>query len=181
MFEIEQKFHLPNRSKFEARLQSLRAECIGVENHSDTYYNHPCRDFAETKEALRIRRIDGVPHITYKGAKYPGDVKARRELEWQLAPGDGDGAQTEELLVLLGFRRVAEVKKRRQVFKPSGIPQMTIVIDDVENLGQFAEVERVIQDAADIENARHEVLRYAEQLGLQDPEPRSYLRILLER
>jgi len=180
MFEIEQKFHLRERMELESRLQSLMVECIGVENHSDTYYNHPCRDFAETQEALRVRRINGVPSITYKGTKLPGDVKARRELEWPLGPGDVDGAQTEELLTLLGFRRVAEVKKRRHVYKPSDSKRLTIVIDEVERLGSFAEIERVILDVADLESVRQEILEYADQLGLQDVEPRSYLRMLLE-
>ena len=50
-----------------------------MQEHVDTYYNHPSRDFAETREALRIRRVDGVPMVTYKGTKLPGEVKARRE------------------------------------------------------------------------------------------------------
>ncbi len=28
---------------------------IRKEYHEDTYYQHPCRDFSETDEALRIR------------------------------------------------------------------------------------------------------------------------------
>lgn len=179
-FEVEQKFYVDQRPQLESRLAELGAVAGPRQSHSDTYYNHPCRDFAETMEALRIRRIDGVPHLTYKGAKLPGEVKARRELEWSLAPGDLDGSRTEELWQMLGFRPVATVSKTRQTYALSGdLSVFSVVIDEVDRLGTFAEVELVVQQKAEVDLARRRVIELAGTLGLQRAESRSYLRMFL--
>ena len=35
----------------------------------DEYFSHPCRDFAATDEAFRVRRAGDDWFVTYKGAK----------------------------------------------------------------------------------------------------------------
>ena len=184
MFEVEQKFHIEDLEKLENRLAVFFADGIAVEQdvqvHRDTYYNHPCRDFASTHEALRVRRCNDVPMVTYKGTKLPGKIKARRELEWRLDPGDHDGSQTEELFVLLGFRRVAEVVKTRRSFLfERDLSGFTVTIDDVQSVGLFAEIELVVDDLNEIEPARDRIGQFAQRLGLHRDEPRSYLRMLL--
>lgn len=188
MLEIEQKFAVDDAAALHRRLIEAEAVEQGPpQRHSDAYYNHPCRDFAQTSEALRVRRVDGVPLVTYKGAKLPGAIKARQELEWRLDPGDPDGGQMEQLLGLLGFRHVATVIKTRQSYTlgdPSG--DMSITIDDAEQLGEFAEIELVIDVAPQhqdegVEAARRRIGQLAERLQLRQAEPRSYLTMLLER
>ncbi len=180
-FEIEQKFHLDDLESLERRLAELGAVEQRTQQHSDSYYNHPSRDFAETREALRVRRVDGVPMITYKGPKLPGLVKARLEREWRLDPGDPDGSSTEELLQILGFRPVGLVRKCRRCFRlPENRSDFSVVIDDVESLGLFAEVELVVAQSSEIEGARARIEGLSEHLGLQRSEPRSYLLMSLE-
>lgn len=180
-FEIEQKFHVDDLACLENRLAELDASEQRVEQHSDSYYNHPSRDFSETKEALRVRRVDGVPMITYKGPKLPGAVKARLEREWRLDPGDPDGSSTEELLQILGFRPVAIVRKSRRCFGLTGeMADFGVVIDTVEFVGMFAEVELVVAQSSEIEVARERISQLSSNLGLQRDEPRSYLTMLLE-
>ncbi len=163
------------------RLAELGAVEQRTEQHSDSYYNHPSRDFRETMEALRIRRVDGVPMITYKGPKLPGAIKARLEREWRLDPGDPDGSSTEELLQILGFRPVAIVQKSRRCFRlPGDMADFGVVIDDVQSLGLFAEVELVVAQLSEIEPARERIASLSGHLGLQRAEPRSYLSMLLE-
>jgi adenylate cyclase class 2 len=182
MFEVELKFPVRDSASLAERLGQLGAEPLGAETHADTYYNHPCRDFAETREALRVRRIDGVPRVTYKGPKLSGEIKARWELEWRLDPGDPDGAKTETLLQSLGFEAVATVLKRRQSFRViDGDEPLTVTLDQVEQLGSYAEIETVARGEAEVPAARDRVARLAERLGLRTPEPKSYLRMLLER
>ena len=179
-YEVEQKYHVDDPADLAERLRALGGKTDGTERHQDTYYNHPCRDFAETKEALRIRRVDGIPHLTYKGTKLPGAVKARRELEWPLAPGDPDGQRNEELWQLLGFREVATVRKSRRSFRFDGhFSEFTVMIDEVDRLGNFAEIELVVAQTHAVESARQRILDFAEQLGLHRDEPRSYLRMFL--
>tara|TARA_R110002073_G_scaffold56905_28_gene144908 strand:- start:32974 stop:33570 length:597 start_codon:yes stop_codon:yes gene_type:complete len=189
MFEVEQKFHLDDSTATEAKLLEAGFQAVETQTHRDTYYNHPCRDFAESKEALRVRRINGLPRITYKGTKLPGAIKARRELEWELGPGDADGDKTEQLLQLLGFQRVAEVCKTRCVFEPaesaaestaSDWGGFSVVLDDVQQVGRFAELELIAENESDVPQARDRIRRLADRLGLRQTESRSYLRMLLE-
>jgi adenylate cyclase class 2 len=181
-FEVEQKYHVDDLDTLERKLRQWGAVEQPPHQHSDTYFNHPSRDFAQTQEALRIRRVDGCPLVTYKGPKLPGAIKARRELEWQLDPGDPDGTKMEELLEVLGFRRVAMVRKQRRRFAMSGdLADFGVVIDQVARLGLFAEIELIVADHAHIESSRDRIGRLGEQLGLHRSEPRSYLRMLLEQ
>lgn len=182
MFEVEQKFHVQDLADLQRRLAELGSAEQPAQEHVDTYYNHPARDFAETREALRIRRVDGVPMVTYKGTKLPGEVKARRELEWRLDPGDPDGENMEELFRLLGFRRVAAVSKRRLCYQmPVESADFGVMIDHVDALGVFAEIELIAGESAEIEIARRRICELAERLGLHLAESRSYLRMILDR
>lgn len=179
-YEVEQKYHVDDLQALLGRLDKIGAKAGSVESHRDTYFNHPCRDFAETKEALRIRRIDGIPHLTYKGRKLPGEIKARRELEWALGPGDSDGTQTEELWGMLGFRSVATVAKTRRNFRLADhLSKFAVMIDEVDRLGTFAEIELIVAEEPAVASARQEIADLAEQLGLIRDEPSSYLRMFL--
>lgn len=197
MIEIEMKFPIDDLKNLRLKLVGLQAVAEPIEQHIDTYYCHPCRDFAATGEALRIRRVNGRPSVTYKGPKESsgeasGDIaegdraeparKIRRELEWPLSPGDRDGDKMAELLDHLGFSLVAEVPKRREPFEVlHGGRRVTVTIDKVEGLGMFAEVECMAESDADREGASRIVGEIAERLGLSNVEPRSYLRMKLER
>lgn len=202
MYEVEQKFSIADVEAFKASVASIGGVLQTTERHADTYYNHPARDFAQSREALRVRRVDGTPLITYKGPKMTGAIKARQEMEWRLDPGDADGTQTESLLASLSFRKVATVEKTRQTFflppasstpasstpaqpRPSataiaGTSRPTVVLDEVDGLGTFAEIELVVTQPSDVEDARRRIGQLAATLGLATDEPRSYLTMLLE-
>jgi len=181
MFEVEQKYRVDDRDDLHRRLMQLDAKAQKSQRHSDRYYNHPSRDFAETGEAFRVRRVDGVPLITYKGPKLPGPIKARKELEWRLDPGDPSGEQMEELLQILGFRPVATVEKiRSSYFLSTPMDEMVVVIDEVEKVGIFAEIEQVVAKDSDIDRAKIGIGQLSDQLRLRTVEPRSYLEMVLE-
>lgn len=180
-FEVEQKFHVDDLAELERRLAEVGAVEQRSERHADSYYNHPSRDFAETREALRVRRVDGVPLVTYKGTKLPGAIKAREELEWRLDPGDPDGRSMEKLLQLLSFRPVAVVQKRRRHYwMPTDSADFGVMIDEVDSLGLFAEIELIARDSAEIETARTRIDQLSQRIGLHRAESRSYLRMILE-
>ncbi len=179
-FEVEQKFALGDRrSEIEARLQQLGAQQHSPESQADRYFNHPQRDFAQTDEAVRIRSVGDQNWLTYKGPKIDSRTKTRREIE----PALGDGIQTaeqfSEVLCILGFRPVATVKKQRQSYQlQRGSWELTIALDDVEQLGAFLEIE-LIATTEQLPAAQQAVLDFAAELGLHEVERRSYLRMLL--
>jgi adenylate cyclase class 2 len=73
------------------------------------------------------------------------------------------------------------VRKVRRAFHlvRDGRP-MEVVLDRAEGLGDFAEVEALAEDE-DLGSAQAAVLGLARELGLERVEPRSYLRMILER
>ncbi len=182
MLEVEQKFWIDDALRLQDLLLSHGAIEGMAEDHCDRYFNHPSRDFSETSEALRIRRIDGIAHITYKGAKLPGSVKARTEMEWCLAPGDADGSLTEKLWITLGFRPVAIVSKQRRVFQCHAFgDDLTVTIDQVAEVGLFSEIELVVASENDVDRARARIVAVSRQLQLQRVESQSYLSLLLKQ
>lgn len=186
MFEIELKFRVDDHDALIEKVSSHGGVLVSRHRNDDTYYKHPCRDFAATSEALRVRREDGKPMITYKGPKLAGSaVKAREELEWRLDPGDPDGASMERLLTQLGFERVTTVSKDRRTYRVGADKDaLTVTIDEVQSVGKYAEIEYVLPTSEpstdDVVQARQKVQELADRLELGDPEPRSYLRMLLE-
>jgi adenylate cyclase class 2 len=159
------------------RLEELGAKLEGEVYEEDTYYQHPCRNFAETDEALRLRIADGRVELTYKGPKrVHGGVKEREELTARVE----DGAYMARILERLGFKPVATVRKRRLYYSIEGLA--VVSLDTVEGLGCFVEIE-YRGKAGSPEEAAEAVERLAERLGLAGL-PRtvkSYLELLLEK
>ncbi len=56
-----------------------------------------------------------------------------------------------------------------------------MVVDQAETLGDFAEVETLVADEPTCAAAQAAVLALAHELGLTELEPRSYLRMILEK
>ena len=190
MLEIEKKYVLADQEDLLRRLADAGAVEGKTECHVDTYYRHPCRDFVKTNEALRVRRVDSVASVTYKGPKLDlGDanLKAREEIEWTLAPADADGSQMTRLLLALGFSSVTAVKKERRSFQwPQGNPEFggfTLTIDRVDQVGLFAEVELLIDDGSSgsVDRAGERINGLANRLGLVDAVRKSYLQMLLDK
>lgn len=195
--EVEQKFRLAEPEVLLAKLLAAGATEIAIEHHADTYYRHPSRDFAQTREALRIRRIarsaadsssvaaessqSPETRVTYKGPYCTTGVKARPELEWRLDPGDEDGRNMQSLFEFLGFTSVMTVRKiRRSFLLPHGGRELVVTIDDAELLGTFAEVETIATDEQEIEACRSRISELADMLDLRSPEGKSYLTMAME-
>jgi|SRR5579883_2616509 len=181
-FEVEVKYRVPSHAGLEGRLIALGGEGAPEVTQEDSYLNHPSRDFAQSNEALRLRRIGESNRITYKGPKHAGPTKTREEIEVPFAEGAGALDQMRRLFADLGFRPVAVIRKTRRTFhlKYRGMA-VEVALDSAENLGDFVEVEAIAESAAGLPEAQAAVLDLARELGLTDVEPRSYLRMALEK
>jgi adenylate cyclase, class 2 len=81
----------------------------------------------------------------------------------------------------LGFRPVATVRKSRTPFHLNVERRaVEVVLDRAVGIGDFAEIEVLAATDADLPAAQAAVLALAQQLGLTEVEPRSYLRMILE-
>ena len=191
MYEVELKFSVSVPQDIERRLVSLAARFREPVEQVDRYFAHPCRDFARTDEALRLRCEGDAVAITWKGPRVDTAAKTRREIELPLAaapadPGDHGpvvertlGAWT-ELLESLGFRPVLSVTKQR---RPARVPwqgaEIDAAIDHVRGLGDFLELELIARQG-EVPLARACLESLARELGCGVPERRSYLELLLQ-
>ncbi|WP_117591022.1 class IV adenylate cyclase [Haloprofundus halophilus] len=184
MYEVELKVRADHDDVRE-RLAALDAEELGGVAQADTYYDAPHRDFAETDEALRIRRerrTDAMADedaaetakVTYKGPLVESESKTREEFE----TGVDDGETMANVLDGLGFEPAAVVEKERTYF---GVDEYTVVLDDVEGLGEFVEVEREAEESA-LETVRDGAAAVLRRLDLDSDDQirTSYLGLLLE-
>ncbi|MDL5361029.1 class IV adenylate cyclase [Halalkalicoccus sp. NIPERK01] len=178
MYEVEMKVRA-DHGRVRDALRELGASARGAITQRDTYYDAPTRDFAETDEALRVRREErgGTERarLTYKGPLIGETSKTREEYETDL--GDGDAAAA--ILDSLGFVPVETVEKVRERFS---LAEYAVTLDSVAGVGEFVEVETEASEG-DVDAAREGVARTVESLGLDpDEEIRvSYLELLLER
>lgn len=180
--EVEQKFRVGDLAAVRQRLQELGAQLAEPVEQVDTYFAHPARDFAQTDEALRLRQVGEATWITYKGPKLDSQTKTRRELELPLVAGRKEFAQYAELLAALGFRPVASVRKRREAARLAWDGQeVEVALDRVAQVGEFVELEisASLGDSASLDGAKAGIASLAKQLGLSQPERRSYLELLL--
>ncbi len=178
--EVEQKYRVLSYEQVLRCLVALRARELPPEQQCDTYLQHPSRDFGQTGEAFRVREVNEDAVVTYKGTRLAGAVKTRSEIEIPLAANTH--REWMQVWQALGFREVAKVRKQRRSFAISfESTPITIALDDVVSLGTFVEVESIVHDRTTLPEIQQRILEVAKLLGLDDAEPRSYLRQLLEQ
>jgi adenylate cyclase class 2 len=183
-FEVEIKFRVNDAAELERRVQQLGgSEFSESITESDSFFQHPCRNFVQTDECLRLRNrlfSDGTSEysLTYKGPKIDTSTKTRQEIEMSIA----DPERWESLLTALGFSRVASVQKfRRRQKLTVNHRHIEIVLDTLPDLPEssrlFVELE-TFATAEEIEECRKWILGIAEQRGLSEPIRDSYLKLV---
>ncbi|MFX0054797.1 MAG: class IV adenylate cyclase [Promethearchaeota archaeon] len=186
-FEVEVKITLEESERLEAALLKIGARKLNTETQVDAYFDHPCRSFPETDEAIRIRSrqphtddrqlvTDDRPlnEMTYKGPKVDPLSKTRVEL----SVGLDDSREAGLILTQLGFKTIAKVTKIRSFYV---VREITISIDDVIDVGKFLELERVVEHEDQIASAREDIFDVVRELGLNPEESirDSYLEMYL--
>jgi adenylate cyclase class 2 len=181
MLEIEMKFPAADFAALERTLADWGAARDAARTDADHYFNAPDRDFGQTDEALRLRRIGPANYVTYKGPKRDAQTKTRTEIEVPLAEGDAAARDFTALLTHLRYRPTAVVRKRRTIYhlKRDGFA-LEICLDEVDELGRFVELE-ILAPEEQLERGRAVLQEIAAQLGLGASERRSYLELLLAK
>ncbi len=186
--EVEVKIPIENRKSVEEALHRIGAQRLNGETQVDAYFDHPVRTFQETDEALRLRSrhpdVEGdeldstIPppyEMTYKGPKLESRSKSRVELSVHISNIDS----ARSILESLGFKHVATISKRRVFYT---VDSITVSIDDVEDVGLFLELERVVTSRRDMNPALDMIFNLIERLGLDSNNSirTSYLELFLQ-
>lgn len=159
--EIEVKAKV--EEDFSKKILEMGGKFLSEKYQEDVYFEHPCKSFLESDEALRLRMEGDRNILTFKGRREGGVLKVREELEVEV----NDSATLMRILERLGFRKVYVLKKKRREFL---LNEVVVCLDDVEGLGSFVELE-----------GGPEVMEVAKKLGLKNLTTDSYLEMIIKK
>lgn len=158
--EVEVKARVASIDEAEGRVFGAGGVFVKETLQQDIYLRHPCRDLKERDEAIRLRKEGDECVITFKGKRQDGPAKVREEIE---VPVEGF-EETLAIFEKLGFRAAITLVKRRRTYRMGGA---TVVVDAVEGLGTFMEVEVKANPGVDaFESAKNELFSAIDRLGI---------------
>lgn len=172
MREIEIKLKVNNLEEIEKKLKDHGLVISKEITQHDIIYIHrdDKGDFTDAYEghiALRMRYEGTVAKITLKQRR----SNEMDNIEYETKVEDGE--MMHEILQLLGWKPMVEVKKTR---KKGKLGEYEICLDRVDKLGDFVELEKMIDDNADPEKIKNELFKELEKFGLSgnDEETQGY-------
>lgn len=187
MVEVEVKLKIDSAESIEKKLMEIGFSKGQTLQEIDYYYNGVDRDFRQSGEALRLRLVEsldgsalvadrpGEPLIqmTYKGPKL--DNVSMSRVEHQVNIDDFETMQA--ILSSLGYKPVIPViKLRRELFSE----EMAACVDTVDGLGDYLELEIMVDNENQREEALSKISNILNQLGysISDTTTTSYLSML---
>lgn len=111
------------------------------------------------RNVLRIREEGKRTLFTLKQSQ-ENELDA---LEYEVEVDDAEAL--DRIICTLGFTEWIRVKKVRRSAKKG---EITITLDDVEGLGQFVEMERIVAEDSDSVKIQDELFAFLKQLGMTD-------------
>ncbi len=142
-------------------------EFIGEKEIYDTYFVDPLRDNLKPEanlrinEILRVRRKGKGCLLTYKKNHFRGNRWFYSD-EYETEVNSYE--MMEDIIKRLGLEEQIVVHNKRRTYKHK---DFNIELEEVENLGLFLEVEKVVaDDTADLDAVKNEVRAFIKSLGL---------------
>jgi adenylate cyclase class 2 len=179
--EVELKFPVESLDDLRGRFLALGAIAHLKSVQSDEYLNDSLRDFAKSDKALRIRSSNGIFYLTFKGPNLDPVAKIRQEIEIPLV-SEQAARQMKAAFLGMDFFSVAKVVKHRETLTIvwQG-KKVEICLDEVEQVGSFCELELLVKQEWESDEAKQLLGDLASEVGLSDPIRTSYLQLLLEK
>ncbi len=182
MIEIEKKFRISNFDALRSELSASDFDVISDEQpkfQSDEYFNHLQLRFELKDIALRIRQVDDLHILTFKGPNQDATTKIRTEVEVMLS--EEDAGKMTEMFLGMGMYSVAKVSKTRDtiLIRWQGT-NVEVCLDAVEEIGCFVELEIVVENEDDVPAAKQKLESLANKFGLEGAITTSYLEMLLD-
>lgn len=182
MIEVEIKAKITDAQATEKSLLKLGFTEERRVSEQDVYFNGNDRDFRKTDEALRIRACKNLKAdternaLTYKGPKLGNHSQTRNELEISFEDPD----KMKAILTALGYPPVLEVQKLRRIYRLGAI---TACVDHVDSLGDYLELEKLVDDKKSYPEAVGELYEWLVKIGIPKDSltQYSYLELLLSQ
>jgi len=162
MYEVEVKARLKDRNAVMKKLQDLGCKFGGELHQVDRIFapiGTPYPDVPMGATVLRVRKQNDKYFFTLKIPQSSHQDCIEREMEIT------DGEMMVEIFELMKWDKLPTVDKKRI---KTNFQDMEIVLDHVENLGEFIEVEKIVthEDHEDRKKVQRELIDFLETLGV---------------
>jgi len=151
MIEVEIRARIKNGEEIKNELEKIGAKFIKIEKQTDRIFGHPM--FLDSEKMIieggfsaRIRKVGDKKLLEFKEiSRKSGGIEIKSELS--------DINIGLKFLDKLGFEEAFTVSKLRELYSYN---DFTICLDNVDQLGDFIEIEKLINFSGDKEKARKE-------------------------
>lgn len=162
MIEVEIKAKIKNIEEVKQKVIATGAVFVKKEEQMDCIFGHPSM-LDENKMVVeggymgRVRQVDDKIKLTFKEI-----VRGKSGIEIEANIGSVELGKS--FLKRLGFEEAFMVHKIRDVFDLNGVE---VAVDKVELLGDFIEVEKVVDTPEKIDAAHNECQKVLDSLGIE--------------
>lgn len=140
---------------------------ISKESVIDEYYYDPKRDNLkpninnQMNECLRLRKKGNKNYITYKDDVYENNIWLySNEYETEIK----DIEVLKEILNRLGLKKLITIKNNKTTYTYN---DYEIVLEEVEDLGYFMEVEYLTKEDVDVKEIKKQIQTFIDSLNLK--------------
>lgn len=172
MREIEVKLKARDLEALQKKLEARGCALSAPIRQHDVIYSRAGStvEWEESKQGhivMRVRRMDNKAEFNLKEQRSSEMDNIEYETEVK------NPEAMEKILSVLGYAPQVEVEKIRRKGK---LGEYEICLDQVKELGNFVEIEKLTDDEANPDNVREELFGVLEDLGLSrsDEEKRGY-------
>jgi len=175
MIEVEVKARVDALERMARALDGM-ARPAGEVDYHDVYFT-PAGEEGYSFRRFRLRRDGGTALVTVKERIGVEGCEASREHEFEV----GDAEAFAEFARVFGFKVLMEKHKHGRRWKVDG-SGATVDLVTVDGLGGFVEIEIMVEDEGEVDEARDEVTGLLARLGVPADavEPRPYTLMLWE-
>lgn len=168
--EVELKARVEQPESIKSTLQQRFGPPRRI-HRQDQYYKKDGDPF----DAIRLRQEDQRCIVSYKDKKQHRGIEQNSEIEFDVT----DSVSFGRFLAMLGFFPSYRKEKIVLAF-PCRSDRPLYELVEIPNIGWFIEIEMLVEEQGNIEEARDSVLRALSSLGLseKDIEHRTYKEML---
>ncbi len=178
MIEVELKARVDNKDLLISKLEKLNFIFLKEEFQEDIIFLR--EDFLDKNGKIldggivcRIRIVDGKKVFEIKEI----DRRAGGGIEYKIDVSEISAAR--RIIKKLGFEEFFEMSKKRKYYK---YEDFEIALDTIENLGDFLEVELIIEKDSQKQEAKNRCLEIIKKLELENNiENKKYGDLIIEK
>ncbi len=160
MIEVEIRAKIKNKSEVQSKLKEMAAELIKTDRQVDKIFGHEMfldenKMIVEGGLSARIRQTNKGIWLEFKEISRQGaGIEIKADLD-----NLNEGLRFFEKL---NFKEAFTISKLREVYSYNGFE---ICLDEVERLGDFIEIEKMVADSNEIEEAKNQCLELLQKIA----------------